>query len=291
MIPPSDRPPEPGPLKLVQVSDIHFGGEHAAAVEAAVERINAERPDLVVAAGDLTKDGRETEFDAARAWLDRLDAPRLVTPGNHDTPFTGPREILARLLSPWRRFERRFGGRESQDWDDPRATVVTLNSARAFQIRLNWSKGAVSRRQIQEVCADLKGAAPGALKIVVCHHPLIEMIGGPMTAKVRGGTAAAQAFSAAGVDLVLTGHIHAPFVHPYPFVDGCTQAVGSGTLSVRERGVPPGFNLIEIDAVDIRITALAFERTRFVTWRTWSVPRRCVPTNESGATEVAPLRV
>jgi 3',5'-cyclic AMP phosphodiesterase CpdA len=281
------------PLKLVQVSDIHFGGEHKAAVEAAVERIHAERPDLVIAAGDLTKDGKVEEFDAVHAWLDRLPSPRIVTPGNHDTPFVGPREILTRLISPWRRYEDRFGKRMNSDWDDPRATVVTLNSARAFQLRLNWSKGAVSRRQVRDVCADLKQAAPDALKIVVCHHPLIEMLGGPMTAKVHGGTAAAQAFSQAGVDLVLTGHIHAPFVHPYPFADGCTQAVGSGTLSVRERGVPPSFNVIEVDDVDIRITALAFERTQFVTWRTWSVPRRCVPTapNQRGATEVAPLQV
>ncbi|MBO9710910.1 MAG: metallophosphoesterase [Caulobacter sp.] len=281
------------PLKLVQVSDIHFGGEHVAAVEAAVERIAEEAPDLLVVAGDLTKDGKTAEFDAARAWLDRLPGPRLVTPGNHDIPFAGPRELLARLLAPWRRYEQRFGGRESQDWDDPRATVVTLNSARAFQLRMNWSKGAVSRRQVRQACAHLKAAAPDALKIVVCHHPLIEMIGGPMTAKVHGGTAAALAFAQAGVDLVLTGHIHAPFVHPYPFSDGCTQAVGSGTLSVRERGVPPGFNLIEVDDVDIRITALAWERTRFTTFRTWSVPRRCVPqtSNENGATEVAPLVV
>ena len=279
------------PLKLVQVSDIHFGGEHKEAVEAAVERIHAERPDLVIAAGDLTKDGKEVEFDAAQAWLARLPRPQLVTPGNHDTPFVGPREILTRIVAPWRRYESRFGDRHNSDWDDPRATVATLNSARAFQLRPNWSKGAVSRKQVREVCADLKGAAPGALKIVVCHHPLIEMIGGPMTARVHGGTAAAQAFSHAGVDLVLTGHIHAPFVHPYPFSDGCTQAVGSGTLSVRERGVPPSFNVIEVDDTDIRITALAFERTHFVTFRTWSVPRRCMPKNENGATEVAPFQI
>jgi 3',5'-cyclic AMP phosphodiesterase CpdA len=281
------------PLKLVQVSDIHFGGEHKAAVEAAVERITAEQPDLVIVAGDLTKDGKVVEFDAALAWLDRLPQPRIVTPGNHDTPFVGPREILTRIVAPWRRYESRFGERMNGDWDDPRATVVTLNSARAFQLRMNWSKGAVSRRQVREVCADLEEAAPGALKIVVCHHPLIEMLGGPMTAKVRGGTAAAQTFAHAGVDLVLTGHIHAPFVHPYPFSDGCTQAVGSGTLSVRERGVPPSFNLIEVDDVDIRITALAFERTQFTTWRTWSTPRRCSPKplNENGATKVAPLDI
>jgi 3',5'-cyclic AMP phosphodiesterase CpdA len=280
-------------FKLIQVSDVHFGGEHRDAVEAAVERIQAEQPDLVIGAGDLTKDGASTEFAAAQAWFARLPRPQLLTPGNHDLPYKGAAEILERMAAPWRRYQARLGPAGCVSWRDPRATVVTLNSARAVQIRLNWSKGAVSRRQVREACAVLGQAGPQGLKIVACHHPLIEMIGGPMTARVRGGTAAAQAFAQAGVDLVLTGHIHVPFVHPYPFLDGCTQAVGSGTLSVRTRGAPPSFNLIEADAVDIRITALAFERTRFVVWRTWSVPRRCLPEgpNENGATEVAPLKV
>jgi hypothetical protein len=128
---------------------------------------------------------------------------------------------------------------------------------------------------------------------VVCHHPLIEMLGGPMTAKVHGGTAAAQAFSQAGVDLVLTGHIHAPFVHPYPFADGCTQAVGSGTLSVRERGVPPSFNVIEVDDVDIRITGpgLRAHPVRDLPDLVGPAPLRARGPNENGATEVAPLQV
>ena len=75
-----------------------------------------------------------------------------------------------------------------------------------------------------------------------------------------------------------------------PGLDETKDTNGGRTLSVRERGVPPSFNVIEIDDVDIRITALAFERTQFVTFRTWSVPRRCVP-NENGATEVAPLEI
>ena len=61
--------------------------------------------------------------------------------------------------------------------------------------------------------------------------------------RVWGGPAAARRFAEAGVDLVLTGHIHAPFAWPYPFGDARTYGVGAGTLSLRERGVPPGFNL------------------------------------------------
>ncbi|WP_370444004.1 metallophosphoesterase [Caulobacter sp. D4A] len=261
-------------FKMVQVSDVHFGGEHPQAVEAAVECIQAARPDLVIGAGDLTKDGAQVEFDAARAWFARLPQPQLLAPGNHDTPFKGPVEILERLATPWRRYEARFGDADGLSFRDERAAVFTLNSARGAQIRWNWSKGAVSRAQTRAVTRRLQAEPPGRLKVVVCHHPLIEMMGGPMTAKVRGGEAAALAFAEAGADLVLTGHIHAPFVHAYPYAGGCTQAVGSGTLSVRERGVPPSFNIIEADATEMRITAMAFERTGFVVWRTWAVNRR-----------------
>jgi hypothetical protein len=110
--------------------------------------------------------------------------------------------------------------------------------------------------------------------VVVCHHPLAEMIGGPMTARVWRGAAAAQAFAHAGVDLVLSGHIHAPFAWPYPYADGRTYAVGAGTLSVRERGVPPGFNVVEIERAAIRVAALVWTGSHFEPYRTWSLDRR-----------------
>jgi len=261
-------------LKIIQVSDIHFGGENALATEAALECFHREQPDLVIAAGDLTRDGAVPEFDAAKAWLDRAPRPQLVAPGNHDTPYLGPLELFERLRHPWRRYETRFGPADDVDWRGPGASAFTLNTARGAQIRWNWSKGAVSSGQSRRLKRRLGTAAPGDVRIVVCHHPLVEITGGPMTARVRGGTLAAETLVEAGADLVLSGHIHTPFVAPYPFGDGRTVAVGSGTLSVRERGVPPSFNVIEIDGADIRVTAMALERTAFAVWRSWAFERR-----------------
>jgi 3',5'-cyclic AMP phosphodiesterase CpdA len=261
-------------MRLVQVSDIHFGGENREAVEAAVSRIVEAAPDLVVAAGDLTLDGKVGEFDAAADWLARLPRPRLVVPGNHDTPFVGPGELLERFTRPWRRFSDRFGLADGADWRAPGVTVVSLNTARAAQARWNWSKGAVSRGQIRRVSEALSAAPAGDLRVVVCHHPLMEILGGPMTARVRGGVDAANHFVEAGADLILSGHIHLPFVTAIPFGDGKTQAVGSGTLSLRERGAAPGFNLIDIEPGCVRVTALAYARGRFDVWRTWACDRR-----------------
>jgi 3',5'-cyclic AMP phosphodiesterase CpdA len=258
-------------IRLAHLSDIHFGGENAPAVAAARGLVNAGGFDLTVISGDLTRYGETTEFAAAADWLAGLAGPRLVTPGNHDAPYFA---FAERLFMPFRRFEAAVGPAGEQGCRVPGLAVRGLNTARGAQPRLNWSKGQIARRQVDRALDWFSEAPRDSLRVIACHHPLAEMIGGPMTARVWRGAAAARAFAEAGVDLVLSGHIHAPFAWPYPYGDRRTYAVGAGTLSVRERGVPPGFNLVEIERAAIRITALAWTGSHFEPYRTWSLDRR-----------------
>jgi 3',5'-cyclic AMP phosphodiesterase CpdA len=258
-------------LRLAHLSDIHFGGENKHAVAAAAGWIGAHRPDLVVITGDITREGAQPEFTAARAWIDSLAAPSLVVPGNHDTPYFS---LVKRLVAPWRRYDRHFGAPPREAHRLPGLAMASVNTARGVQLRANWSKGAISPRQVSGAIRALAVAPAGTLRVVACHHPLIEMIGGPMSGLVHGGHDAAVAFSEARVDLVLTGHVHAPFALPYPGGDGKTWAVGASTLSIRERGAPIGFNCIQIDDDCVTVTAQAWTGSHFETWRTWTIDRR-----------------
>lgn len=258
-------------LRLVQLSDIHFGGENGPAVIAVAAWIAEHRPDLAVITGDVTREGAQQEFADASRWIQRLAVEALVLPGNHDTPYFS---LVKRMFAPWTRYERHFGPTQQLVQLQSQAAIATVNTARGVQLRSNWSKGAISARQVTETTTALAAAPAGALKIVACHHPLIEMLGGPMSGEVHGGHEAALAFSEARVDLVLTGHVHAPFALPYPGGDGRTWAVGASTLSLRERGVPIGFNCIEVDNEQVRVTALAWTGSHFEPWRTWSIDRR-----------------
>jgi hypothetical protein len=112
------------------------------------------------------------------------------------------------------------------------------------------------------------------LRVLACHHPLVEMIGAPMTGEVKRGEAAAGIFAEAGVDLITTGHVHVPFALPISLGDHCSYAVGCGTLSHRERGAPPSFNQIDWDAHHITVTAIAWTGDRFEPDQTWKLPRR-----------------
>jgi len=260
-------------LRLAHLSDIHFGGENKAAVEGALEWLHREATDLIVLTGDITSVATEDEFNAAAAWARAMPSTPVATPGNHDVPYVGPSEILERVFAPWRRWDARFGPRQVAHRRKGVA-LTCVNTARSAQLRLNWSKGAISRGQAAQALADLAAGGPAELKVIACHHPLVEMIGGPMTARVRGGEAAARRFCEAGVDLILTGHIHAPFAMPLPYGDGHAYAVGAGTLSRRERGVPPSFNAIAADETEITVVAQAWTGSHFEPWRTWNLPRR-----------------
>ncbi len=70
--------------RIAHISDLHFHLTDPAVVEALVAELNTGPPDLVAVSGDLTMRARSREFRAARAFIDRLRAPVLAVPGNHD---------------------------------------------------------------------------------------------------------------------------------------------------------------------------------------------------------------
>jgi 3',5'-cyclic AMP phosphodiesterase CpdA len=255
-------------LRIAHLSDIHFGGEIRAAVEAAVDALAAFDPLLTIVTGDITLNGRPEEFQAARAWLDQLAGAQLVTPGNHDTPYWN---LVLRALAPFDRYRRFIGRPSSARFDAPGLAVRCLNSARGAQPRPDWSKGALSVDALAQI--DWGPTPDQTLKVFACHHPLIDLDGAPVTGGVRRGARAAAMLVEAGVELVLTGHVHNPFVLPLGQGRRASYAVGAGTLSQRLRGAPAGFTTIVADALRIEVTSLGWIENRFQPVDFWTLAR------------------
>jgi 3',5'-cyclic AMP phosphodiesterase CpdA len=258
-------------VRLIQLSDIHFGGEDVAAANAAADFVRADRPDLVIFTGDFTLNGLPREFRAAKRWFDALPQPKLATPGNHDTPYWN---IPLRALTPFNRYRRNIGPPGSGSFDSDDVSVRMLNTARGAQPRPDWSKGAINLKTAHADVSALAHAAPGALRVIGCHHPLIEIADTPVTGGVHRGGLAAEIFALGRIDLILTGHVHVPFAVALPYGDAMTYAVGASTLSVRTRGAHPGFNVIEAEAATISVTAMEWTGVTFEAGRTWSLKRR-----------------
>jgi 3',5'-cyclic AMP phosphodiesterase CpdA len=256
---------------LLHITDIHFGGEDRAAVAAVTAFAHNARPDLIVVTGDITLDGKPQEFEAAAAWLALMPQPCISTPGNHDTPYLN---IPLRAFTPFNRYRRWIGPTEGVGADLDGVAVRAINTARGGQPRLDWSKGAIKLEACDAAVASMAGREADVLRVIACHHPLVEAVGAPVTGGVHRGRLAAERLAARGVDLILTGHVHNPFAVPLPFGDERTYAVGAGTLSVRVRGTPPSFNCITVEPACVTVVAQGWTGSHYEPYRTWALDRR-----------------
>lgn len=179
--------------RVLQFSDVHFGREHPDACAAALEFAHATPCDLILITGDVTQSGLPDEFAAAGDWIRRMPEPTFVIVGNHDVPYWS---LTSRLFHPWRAFERAIGHpAHDHEFLSPAVMVRGVVTARGWQARPNWSKGVIDLDQTRKAAEALREAPAGALRILACHHPLIEMIGAPMTGEVKRGEAAAHIFA------------------------------------------------------------------------------------------------
>ncbi|RVU05048.1 metallophosphoesterase [Novosphingobium umbonatum] len=226
---------------LFHISDLHFGAEDRSALDWLEAQVRHEKPDAIICTGDLTMRGTKREFDAAADYLAALPVPVSIEPGNHDMPYY--HEMLTRLRHPFRRFEA-MHSRAHRPVPLPDVSVVSMPTVTPAQWRLNWSKGCVKPRVLAAALQQLSGAGPEVLKLVACHHPLVDA-DTEGSGSTRGGTQALAALAAAGVDAVLSGHVHDPFDLMVETANGPIRIIGAGTLSERTRATEPSYNRLE----------------------------------------------
>jgi 3',5'-cyclic AMP phosphodiesterase CpdA len=232
-------------LEIVHFTDPHFGCENVEAVRAATRYVAERKPALVVVSGDISTIGLASELEAACAWMRALSAPVIVTPGNHDVPYHSP---FGRLLYPWDRFNRAARGIRVTPWRTKDWCIVPINTARAMQMRLNWAQGAITHAQTEAAAAYLRDAAPGALRMVMTHHPLDWPNDAPIQGQTLGGARAQAALIEAGAELFLSGHLHFASAR---MIGQRALSITSGTLSCRVRHEPCAFTVVRLAEADV----------------------------------------
>ncbi|MCS6768612.1 MAG: metallophosphoesterase family protein [Candidatus Nitrosocaldus sp.] len=206
-------------MLLVQLSDLHVSnGFRRDMLEQAIDEVNALAPDAIVITGDVTDNGILQEYERARSYIGMLRCRNIIMlAGNHDYRNTGY------LL-----FKRFFAPR--QVYENDRCIIATLSTARPDR-----DEGEVGYRQNLWLLNTLTDASKeGKVKIIAMHHHLIPIpdTGSDRIIVLDAGDVLQTALEA-GVNLVLCGHKHRPWIWQ---LGNLTIAYAGTVSSERMRG-------------------------------------------------------
>lgn len=234
--------------RIVHMSDLHFGRTRPELLAPLIETVNGAGADVVAISGDLTQRARNRQFRAARALMDRIEAPQVVVPGNHDVPLDNP---VMRILRPYARYRRWIGPDLEPSHHDDQIAVLGVNTVNPF----SWQRGRMRGRTLRRLRADLAAAPPGRINIIVAHHPF-EQEPGTAKALMRGAAEALEVLAESGAHMVLTGHLHTWRAVPFLCRRHQRQVlqIHAGTgLSTRIRGEENDFARITFDRDEVEI--------------------------------------
>lgn len=260
---------------LVHVSDLHFGRIDLEGVGPLRDAILAARPDLIAISGDFTQRAKIAEFEAARAFLDSLEPPKLVVPGNHDVPLWN---VAARFATPLTRYARYISPELEPEHEDEEMIVLGVNTARSW----TWGEGRINAGQVDRIVARLQGAPPSLVRVIVTHHPF-DLPPGVDESRLLGRARMAMArLAEANADLFLSGHLHLSHAshsaERYRIEGHSALIVQAGTVSLRGRGEQPTFNVLRIERPRITLArhvwapdARTFTETAVAAYRHTSV--------------------
>lgn len=248
--------------RLFHISDVHFGVEDAAALDAVARAVAEERPDAVVCTGDLTQRAKHAEYARAADWFAALGVPVILEPGNHDLPYYN---MWERFTDPFRRYDRLHqavaGELTSGD-----VVLVPLRTTVRAQTRFPWSDGVVTRPALAATLAQLEALQgdPRTI-IVIAHHPLLGPEGAGKNPTIGGDAAFAQ-IAATGAHAILSGHVHVPFDQYRIAGEQGLRMIGTGTLSTRLRhGSPASWRVITCEGGGVIDTHLRIAATAAAT--------------------------
>lgn len=255
-------------MRLVHLSDLHFGRHDEGVVETLAEEIRSQQPDLIVVSGDFTQIGSRKEFERARAFLDTLPSPVLAVPGNHDVP---ERNLLKRFINPYGHYKRYISSELEPFTVMDGVAIAGLKTSRRARWGFNWSDGTISLEQLERLEERFAAHPEASCRVVVAHHPLMhpEEPMARFQRLVKRADKALEVFARIGVRLVLSGHFHLSYVRRHESAGEVKEAApvgpryaaaapilvaqASSTTSTRLRGEPNAYNIIDFRDGEIDI--------------------------------------
>ena len=241
---------------VVHVSDLHFGKHFQPVLaEELAKCITRWRPKALVVAGDVTMRARAGQFRQAREFLRRIPAPKLVVPGNHDVPLYN---LPARALFPFRNYNRFIADLVENPITLAGVTLLGINTVNPWM----HQRGRITPAHLERIREWCRSAPRDAWRVLVIHQHLFQAPVRRRPGRIREGEALVRTLGSMGVDALVAGHLHFPYVVPahahVPDLGPSVALVHSGTPTSRrtrsQSESANSFNVIEFTPAAMTVT-------------------------------------
>lgn len=230
-------------VRIVHISDPHFGTTTASKVLALTAAVKALNPDAIALSGDISQRAHQDQFLAAKSFCKGLSEFKIIAvPGNHDLPLFN---LAARALRPYFHFNHTFGF--------PVNSSLQMGSVQILGLNTTHPKRHVQGELYpQEISRLQTFNSHSNIRIALFHHPLDCAQSVDEKNLLISAEESLPHLEKARVDIVLSGHIHDPLARlstvRYPYAKRPLVVAVAGTcLSSRTRsGAPNSFNLVEL---------------------------------------------
>ena len=215
-----------------------------------VKDLQAQRPNHIAVTGDLVNIALQAEFAPARAWLQSIGTPELVTlvPGNHDAYVRATRHCAAEIWGDYLRgddagtanaapfpFVRRRGPLTLIGASSAVPTPPLMATGWLGQTQLDALERLLSQLSSEQGC-----------RVLLIHHPLRS---DAWDKRLTDSQALLALLQRHGVELILHGHDHAHSTMWFDGPRGRSPAIGVPAASAIAHGRTPAaaYNLFKIE--------------------------------------------
>jgi 3',5'-cyclic-AMP phosphodiesterase len=213
-------------LRFVFMTDIHARTEWETpvALEKAAAAINAQKPDLVVAGGDLITDGFqcsaatvEPRWDVYLAMQKSIRAPVRAAIGNHDLVAAIPEDGTPAAVDPRGIFREKLDLEETyRSFDTNGYHFILLDPINVIGGNLKY-EGRIGAEELEWLKADLATVDAKTPIVLVTHMPFLTtffmdteggLANAPKNRVIVNGPETLHLFKDHNLILVLQGHLH-----------------------------------------------------------------------------------
>lgn len=231
-------------MTIAHLSDLHIGRVDERVKAALLKELRHNPPTLIVISGDIVQRATTRNFCEARNFLTQLPAPVLIVPGNHDIPVYN---LVRRFYRPFEKYHRYICRDLFPVYEGSGIVVVGVSSVHAWH--WNFVEGRIDPKQLHHLCTILQKYPKNWIKILVIHHPFVFPPHARTKSLIRGGKQAIPILVKAGVNLLLSGHLHHHCIADAAVFHNLSQysllvSLVSTTTSTRLRQYPNSYTRI-----------------------------------------------